>query len=182
MGVQPRPGAAALAVVEEDRVRRAGDGDVEIGIRQNDRRRLAAEFQRHFLQIAGRRLDDQLADFGRAGESDLVDVRMRGERRAGGFAEPGQDVDHARREAGFLDQLSQAQRGHRRLFGGFQHDGATRSQRRRDLPARHQQREIPGDDLADDAHRLAHRVGQVFAAAATASSVEPVILVAQPAM
>ena len=113
----------------------------------------------HLLQVAGRRLDDQLADLGRAGERDLVDVGMRGERGAGGLAEAGDDVDDARREAGLHDQLAEAQRRERRLLGGLQHDGAAGGQRRRELPGRHQQREVPRDDLADDADRLAHRVG-----------------------
>ena len=84
---QPRARRAALALVVEDRARGAGDREFQIGVREDDRRRLAAEFQRDALQIAGGCLDDQLADFGRAGEGDLVDIRMLGERGAGGLAD-----------------------------------------------------------------------------------------------
>ena len=39
--------------------------------------------------------------------------------------------------------------------GGLQHDRVAGRQRRRDLPDRHQEREVPGDDLPADADRLA---------------------------
>ena len=51
--------------------------------------------------------DDQPADLRRAGEGDLVHVRMGGQRRAGRFAQAGNDVDHALGEAGLFDQLAQ---------------------------------------------------------------------------
>ena len=47
-----------------------------------------------FLRLPGRRLHDQLADLGRAGEGDLVDVRVGGQGGAR-LAEAGDDVDHA---------------------------------------------------------------------------------------
>ena len=53
------------------------------------------------LQVARRGLHDQLAHFGRAGEGDLVDVGMRGQRRAGRFAKAGHDIDHAVGKARF---------------------------------------------------------------------------------
>ena len=84
---QARARRAALALVVEDRVGGAGDREIEIGIGEDDRRRLAAEFERDALEVAGRRLDDQLADLGRAGEGDLVDIGMIGERRARGLAD-----------------------------------------------------------------------------------------------
>ena len=42
----------------------------------------------------------------------------------------------------------------RRRLGRLQHDRVPRRERRRDLPGEHQQREVPGDDLAGDAERL----------------------------
>ena len=50
----------------------------------------------------------------------------------------------------------------RSLFGHLQHHGAARGQRRRELPGRHQQREVPGNDLAHDADRLRPRIGVVL--------------------
>ena len=48
---------------------------------------------------------------------------------------------------------------HRRLLGRLQHDAVAGGERRRHLPGRHQQREVPRDDLADDAERLMEMVG-----------------------
>ena len=48
---------------------------------------------------------------------------------------------------------------HRRLLGGLQHHAVSRGQRRRELPRRHQDREVPRDDLADDAERLVIVIG-----------------------
>ena len=109
--------------------------------------------------IAGGRLDDELADLGRSGEGDLVDIRMLGQRRARCLAEAGDDVDHAGGDAGLEDQLAEAQRRERRLLGGLEHDGAARRQGRRQLPGRHHQRKVPGDDLADDTDGLPQGVG-----------------------
>ena len=62
-----------------------------------------------------------------------------------------------------MQQLAEVQRRQRRLLGGLEHDRAAAGERRPELPRRHQQREVPGDDLADDADRLAQRVGEVLA-------------------
>ena len=74
-------------MVEEDGVGRARDRELEVGVLEDDVRRLAAELERDFLQIVRGGLDDQLAHLGRARERDLVDLRMRRERRAAGLAE-----------------------------------------------------------------------------------------------
>ena len=52
---------------------------------------------------------DLLADFGRTGERDLVDVAVRDE-QAAGLARAGEDVHHARRQVGLLQDLREVQR------------------------------------------------------------------------
>ena len=69
-------------------------------------------------------------------------------------------VQDAGREARLLGQLPESQRGERRLLGRLQDHRAARRQRRRDLPRRHQQREVPRDDLAADPDRLLERVDE----------------------
>ena len=128
------------------------DGAVEIGVVEHDERRLAAEFERKLLARARRRAADEAADFGRAGEGDLVDVVMRDERRAR-RAVAGDDVDDARRQARLDADFGERQRRQRREFGGLQHHRIAGGQRRRDLPGEHQQREIPRNDLPADADR-----------------------------
>ena len=99
-----------------------GIDDLEVGVLEHDVRALAAELERDLLQVARRRLHDQLADLGRAGEGDLVDRVVRRERRAG-VAEAGHDVDHPCGQPGLLHELAEAQRRQRRLLGGLQHHG-----------------------------------------------------------
>ncbi len=99
-----------------------------------------------------------------AGEGDLVDARMLDDRGAGGRAVAGDDVDHAVGNAGLLRQPRHPQAGERRLLGRLHHDRAAGGQGRAPLPGHHQHREVPRDDLPDDADRLAARVAEVVAA------------------
>ena len=103
LDVETRAGAAALSVIEEDGAGRAGDCAIEIGILEDYVWRLAAEFERDLLEVAGRGVNDELADFGRSGEGDLVDLVVRGERGAGGFSVAGNDVDDAIGKSGFAE-------------------------------------------------------------------------------
>ena len=98
---EARAGAADLALVEPDGVDEALDGAVEIGVLEDDVGRLAAELERQALAGAGGGLADDLADFGRAGEGDLVDIGVIDDRGAG-VALAGDDVDDALGQAGLL--------------------------------------------------------------------------------
>ena len=162
--VEPRARAAALAVVEEDGAGHARNRRGDVGILEDDIGRLAAELERHLLQVASGRLHDELTDFGRAGERDFVHVGVRRERRAGRFTVAGNDVDDAVGNAGFLNQFAEAQRAERSLLGGLEHDRAARGERGAEFPRRHHQREVPRDNLADDADRLAQRVRKILRA------------------
>jgi ParB family chromosome partitioning protein len=93
------------------------------------------------------------------GERDLVHVIVGGQGGTCRLAEPGDDVHHSVGDARLGDDLGQPQRGQRRLLGWLEDDAVTRGQGRAELPRGHQQREVPRDDLADDADRLAQRVG-----------------------
>ena len=57
-------------------------------------------------------------------------------------------------QVGLLADLGEQQRGERCGLGGLEHDRVARSERRRDLPRQHEQREVPRDDLAGHAQRL----------------------------
>ena len=150
------PGAADVALVEEDAVDDALDGLVERGVVEDDVGRLAAELERDPLVGAGDGPRDRLADLGRAGERDLVDVGVPDQRLAGP-AGAGDDVDDARRQVGLLADLREQQRGQRRGLGRLEHHGVAAGERGRDLPGQHQQREVPRDDLAGHAERRARR-------------------------
>ena len=96
--------------VEEDRHRGTADHGADVGIRQHDDRRLAAQLERHAFERVGRAFVDELAHLGRTGKRDLVHAGVRDQRGAGGLPETGQDIDHARRETGFADQLTEPER------------------------------------------------------------------------
>ena len=153
---QPRAGAAHVALVEEDAVDDALDGLVERGVVEHDVGGLAAELEREADVAARGGGLDVLADLGRAGERDLVDVRV-ADQRGAGRAVAGDDVHDAVRQLGLLADLGQQQRGQRRRLGRLEHRGVAARERRGELPGGHQQREVPRHDLADDAHRLGAR-------------------------
>ena len=73
---QARTSAADLALVEPDGVDHTLDRAVEISVFEDDEWRFAAEFERQLLARARGRLADDAADIGRAGEGNLVDIRM----------------------------------------------------------------------------------------------------------
>ncbi len=78
-----------------------------------------------------------------------------GDRRAGRAAGSGHDVDDAGRKAGLEGELAQPDRRQRGPAGRLEDAGVAGRQRRPELPAGHQHREVPGHDQAHDADRLA---------------------------
>ena len=131
-----------------------GVGDVG----EEDVGRLAAEFERAGDDVLGRVLHDETAGRRLAGERDLGDALVLSERLAGLDAEAVDDVEYAGRQQ-VADEIHQHHDAHGRLLGGLQHDAVAGGERGSELPHRHQDREVPGDDLADDAERLVEVIG-----------------------
>ena len=103
---------AALAGIEEHAVGRDLGDVIEVaGIGKDDVGRLAAGFERHMLHVALARIAQEvLADLGRAGEGDHVDVHVAAQRLAGGFAKARQHVEHAIGNARLGGEFGDAQR------------------------------------------------------------------------
>ena len=141
-----------MTLVEVDPVDDPLDGLVERAVVEDDVGGLAAELERQLHAGAGELAPDRLADLGRAGERDLVEVGVLDEMGAG-RAVAGDDVDDPRRQLGLAADVGEDERGQRRRLGGLQHDRVAAGERRGDLPGEHQQREVPRDDLAGDAER-----------------------------
>src|SRR5439155_12294858 len=95
---------------------------------------------------------DGLADLGRTGEGDLVDLAL--DQGRPGASVAGDDVDDARRKLGLAEDVAEEQSRERGRLRGFEDDSVPGSERRRDLPRQHQEREVPRDDLPGDAERL----------------------------
>src|SRR5690606_26180456 len=89
---------AGLAGVLDDGVDDDGESCLLIRVGEDELSRLAAELQRHRPMVPRRRLLHQRADLGRAGEGDVVDARMAGERRPRLLAEARNDVEGAGRK------------------------------------------------------------------------------------
>jgi hypothetical protein len=124
---QAGTGGADLALSVEDACRRTADRGVEVGIRKDDVRRLAAELEREPLQRRGGAAHDLPPGRRLAGEGDLVDAAVRDDHLAESRSGTRQDVENTRRQPHFGGGLRQRQSGERRLARRFDDDGvATR--------------------------------------------------------
>ncbi len=149
---ESRAGTATLALIEEEGEESAFDGGVDVGVGEDDVGGLAAELEGDALQVgSGGGLHDDFADFGGAGEGDLVDIHVLGDGGAGGFAVAGDDVEDAFGETGFEGEFTDAESGEGGLLGGFEDDGAAGGEGGSEFPGLHEDGEVPWDDLADDA-------------------------------
>ena len=101
----------------------------------------------------------------RAGEGEAADEGARGKRRPDRGAGAGDEVEDAGRQAGVLQALDELERRERRGRRRLEDDGVAVDERRRDLPRRDGDREVPRRDDGDDAERLAaaeqHRLRRV---------------------
>ena len=122
-------GRAGLAAVLDDRVDQHRQRRLEIGIGEDDLRRLAAELHRDAAIVDARPPAGSPCRCGRAGEGDVVDQRMRRKRRAGIAAIAGDDIEHAGRKAGFQRQFGDADRGQRGVLGRLDHQRVAHGKR-----------------------------------------------------
>ena len=99
-----------MALVEVDALDNALDRLVDRRVFANDVGRLAAQLEGQLFPRAGDRPGDDLAHFGRAGEGELVDVRMIDDSRSG-IAETGHNINHAFRQVRFGENFGQVHRG-----------------------------------------------------------------------
>ena len=107
-------------------------GAVEVGVGENELRRFAAEFERHRRDMAGRRRLHQRADGDRAGEGEMPDAGMGGERRARLFAEARHDIERAGGKARLAREIGERERSEAGFLRGLQDAGVAHRQRRAD--------------------------------------------------
>ena len=139
----------------------AFDGEVEVGVVEDDHGILAAEFERAMFETLGGDAADDAADGGRSGERDGAHVGMLGERRADFGAESGDDVDDAFGQAGVGQRAHQIESGERSVLRGLDDAGVAADDGGQQLPRRNRHGEIPGRDHAADADGLAHGHGEL---------------------
>ena len=80
---------------------------------------------------------------------------------AGGFAEAGDDVDHAIGDADFFGEAAEVDGGEGRVFGWLDDDCVAGGECGGDAPTDEEEGEVPGEDEAAGAPGLAHRPGFV---------------------
>ena len=146
--------AAGLAEIAEGGGDAQGNGAIEIGVRQDHVRRLAAELLRDALDRRRGGLGHRDAGAGGAGDRDHVDIRMRRETRPDAGAVAMDEVEDPGREAGFLDRLGEQQGAQRRELARLQHHRAACGERRRDLGGDLVERPVPRRDQRADTDRL----------------------------
>ena len=128
-------GGAALACGSEGSPERAVEGELEVGVVEDDLRVLAAHFEGDGLEGGGGTLGNVRAHFAGAGEADGADVGVLDEGVAGGAAAAADDVDDARRQAGIDERLHQVVDRERRVGGGLDDAGVAADERGKELPA-----------------------------------------------
>ena len=148
---------AALTGGAERRPDDPVDGQVEVGVVEDDDRVLAAELEVDPLEVLRAVLHDGDARVTRARERDHRHVGMANQAIADGAAAAVHDVDDALGDSGLVQQLDESlpQRG--RIGRRLEDDRVAGDERRGDLPGRDRDREVPGRDRADDPDRHAHR-------------------------
>ena len=145
---QPGAGVAVLPGVLGDRGDDRRDRHVQVGVGEDHVRGLAAQLQldRHQV-LRGGPHHGPAGDRG-ADEADVVDVAMPGERDPGLGAEPGDDVEHARRQPGLAGQLGQRERRQRGDLGRLEHHRVAGGERRGHVGRGEHGRHVPRDDTA----------------------------------
>ncbi len=155
---------AHFALVEE-RQHHAFNGLADEGlfrlhdVGEVDVRRLAAQLDGRRDDVFRSALEDVTANRGRTGERQLGDAGAGGQRFTGFAAVAVNHVQHARRQQ-VADDFHQHQNAQRGLLGRLEHDAVTSRQRGGQFPRGHQQREVPRNDLTNDAQRLVEVVGR----------------------
>jgi hypothetical protein len=128
----------------------------DVNIRENDHRIFTAEFQREASKMLECRLTNLPPCGGRTREAELVYSGVR--RKCGSSRGPaGHDIDHALRYPSFDREFGKAEHSERRFLRRLYDDGAAARERRRDLPYRDHEGEVPGNDRTNHAHRFSER-------------------------
>jgi hypothetical protein len=126
--------------------------DIQVGIVEHDERVLAAQLELHLGHGGCGHLHDAAAGGGGAGKGHRI--RPVDQRLAERATVAHHQVEAARRQPRFLEQLAQHHRAAGRELGRLQHHRVAVGECAGALPGRNGDREVPRRDRRDDAHRL----------------------------
>ena len=150
-----------MSRVLDSRVDEERKGAFEIGVLENHLRRFSAQFQRYRNGVAACRRLHQRADLRGAGEREMMDARMRGQRGARVFAQACDEIERAVRQSRLLGDAREGEGREAGFLRRLQHRGIARRQRANHGAADDLHRIIPRHDMAGDAMRFAQGVDGV---------------------
>ena len=140
---------------------RNGKRAVEVGVGEHELRRFSPKFERHRRDVAGRGFLHQRAHRDRAGEGEMPDARMGGERCARLFAEARNDIERACGKARLAREIGERKRSEAGFLCGLEHAGVAHRERRADGASGDLHRIVPRHDMAGHPVRLAQSVDGV---------------------
>ena len=158
---QPRRRDAGLARVVEDAPDAAAHGGVEVGVGEDDVRRLAAELEHDLLERRRREPSRPCGPSATLPVNEMPSMPGCAAEQRARRAGAGDDVDEPGGDAGLDRQLRHAQRRERRQLGRLHDDAVAAGERDRDAADEEAHRPVPGDDDPGHADRLAHGVREV---------------------
>lgn len=123
---------------------------VQIGVWEDDGRRLAAQLQIGRHDVLGRRSCNRSAGPHRTGEREVIDAGMCRESGTGYGAITWHEAEDTRRKR-VAQQLRKEQGGERREFGGLHYDGISDGERGRDPARELADRRVPRGDMSHNA-------------------------------
>ena len=130
-------------------------GELEIGIFEDDDRRITAKLHRQALERICALLRQQLADGRRTRESQLANDRVAAQFVANRFGVlRRQDVEQTRRQAGAVGEFRLREHRQRRFVRRLGNHRAADCKRRGNLACQHRRREVPRRNGRADADRL----------------------------
>ena len=158
LDVDARAGRAFLPLRAERRAHDAVGRLVDVGAARDDGRILPAHLdnQRARHRARGVVAHELQADFLRAGEDDAVDAVVVDELLSDGRARSGDEVEHARRQAGLDHHLGELCAEQGRIARRLEDDGISRGQRAAGRTRRERERKIERRDHRPHAVRPQH--------------------------
>src|ERR1019366_10477542 len=150
----PRARAAVLAGVVENRRRGTGGGALQVRVGEDDVGALAAEFERHALDLLGATGHHLLAHVTRTGETDLTYGLVCDESPTHDTAVTGQYLEDPLGKSSLEAEFGETDRRQWRQRGGFEDDGIAGREGRRESPTGDRHGKVPRHDDAHDAERL----------------------------
>lgn len=155
---QTRGCSADLALVAQDAHVGPSRRLLNVGIVKDEEGRLAARLERDVLHVDGGRLHDFPSSSGGARKGNLSDFRVGSQRLAGVLAVAVDDVDHTGRETGLAHQVGHVEDREGRLLGRLEDNGVACCQCGAQLPGRHGERVVPGNNLRANSNGLSEGV------------------------